>query len=119
MNRRRLAVLTFALASNVAHPEPYRVNVTGAQLVRDMLAVPDGRPNSIGRERAMGYIDCVLNASAGLRWCPDSYVLPHELNYVVVEELQNLNPDQLKGSAVVLMRGALARRYPCGGARPK
>jgi hypothetical protein len=93
--------------------------MTGGQLVRDMLAAPDGGLNSIRRERAMGYMDGVMDAAAGVHWCPAGQEVPHELNYVVVEDMQRLRQDQLKASAAALMLDALARRYPCAGAGGK
>jgi hypothetical protein len=51
-----------------------------------------------------------------MRWYPAGQALPHELNYVVVEDMQRLRQEQLKGSAAALMLDALARRYPCASA---
>jgi hypothetical protein len=97
----------------MAEAMPYGAHMTGGQLVRDMLAAPDGGLNSIRRERAMGYMDGVMDAAAGLRWCPAGQAVPHELNYVLVEDMQRLSQDQLKGSAAALMLDALSKRYPC------
>ena len=97
---------------------PYRPHMTGAQLVRDMLAEPGKGTNSIRRERAMGYIDGIADATANRDWCP-AKVLPHELNYVLIEPIARLNPARLKGDAAPLVIAALGRAYPCrtGGAR--
>jgi hypothetical protein len=93
--------------------------MTGEQLVRDMLADPAVGRNSIKRERAMGYMDGVMDAAAGLRWCPAGQAVPHELNYVVVEEMQTLGPTRLKGGAAALVLEVLGRRYPCAAAGAK
>jgi hypothetical protein len=111
--------LACALGSSMVQAAPYRAHMTGGQLVRDMLAAPDGGLGSIRRERAMGYMDGVMDAAEGRRWCPAGQAVPHELNYVVVEDMQRLSQDQLKGSAAALMLDALARRYPCAGAGGK
>lgn len=82
----------------MAQAAPYRAHLTGGQLVRDMLAAPDGGLDSIRRERAIGYMDGVMDAAAGMRWCPAGQAVPHELNYVVVEDMQRLRREQLKVS---------------------
>lgn len=102
-----------AAAGAAAAPPSDRPNMTGEQLVRDMLAMPDGGRNSIDRARAMGYIDGVMDATAGLHWCPAGQTVPHEMNYVVVEEMQTLSPTRLKGGAAALMLESLSRYYPC------
>ncbi len=110
---------TMAQVAAAPHP-PYHSHMTGAQLVRDMLADPAvGQGNSVRRERAMGYIDGVMDASAGLRWCPAGKLVPHELNYAVVEDVSRMPPDRLKGDAAGLLLATLARMYPCktGGAK--
>lgn len=94
--------------------------MTGEQLVRDMMAMPDGGRDSMRRARAMGYIDGVMDATAGLHWCPAGQAAPHEMNYVVVEEMQALSPTRLKGGATALMLETLSRFYPCtpAGGKP-
>ncbi len=97
----------------------YRPQMTGAQLVRDMLAEPGKGTNSIRRERAMGYIDGIADATVNRDWCPSNKVLPHELNYFLIESIAKLSPARLKGDAAALIISALGRTYPCrtGGAR--
>jgi hypothetical protein len=113
------AMLAFALmlSSTVQSATPYRAHMTGEQFVRDMLAAPDGGLNSMRRERAMGYMDGVMDAAVGLRWCPAGAAVPHELNYVAAEEMQSLPPARLKGDAAALVLAVLAKLYPCGPKR--
>lgn len=110
------AILALALApfGSVWSAAPYRAHMTGEQLVRDMLAAPDGGLNSMRRERAMGYMDGVMDAAAGVRWCPAGQKVPHELNYVAAEEMQRLPPARLKEDAAALVLGVLGKLYPCG-----
>lgn len=114
------SALLFALflpAMAPAAAPNYRAHMTGTQLVHDMMAEPGQGLNSVRRERAMGYIDGVADASAGARWCPARQPVPHELPYVVVEEMEKAG--QLDGDASALVLAALGRMYPChgGGAR--
>lgn len=113
------AILALALVpTDAAQAAPqYRAHMTGEQLVRDMLAAPDGGLNSMRRERAMGYIEGVMDAAAGQRWCPRGNAVPHELDYVVAEEMHSLPPAQLKGDAATLVLAVLAKLYPCGARR--
>lgn len=112
--------LLFALAlpamATAATPT-YRPYMTGVQLVRDVQAEPGKGSNSIRRERAMGYIEGVADASAGLSWCPAGKPLPHELPYIVAEEVAKMTGQQ--GGAASLVLSALGKLYPCraGGAR--
>lgn len=99
----------------------YQAHMTGAQFARDMLAEPDGGANSMRRERAMGYMDGVMDAAAGMIWCPAGRAVPHEMAYVAAEELQKAartDPERLKGSAAILVLSVLGRLYPCIGAQP-
>lgn len=107
-----------ALVSAAAGPS-HRAQMTGEQLEHDMLSAPDGGLNSMRRERAMGYLDGVMNATAGRCWCPPRSSVPHELNYVVTEEMQRLNSARLKGAAADLAVEVLGRHYPCGAAGSK
>jgi len=111
-----LALALLAAQAGAAVPS-YRAHMTGAQLVRDMQAEPGEGLNSMRRERAMGYIVGVADASAGVRWCPAGKPMPHELPYAVVEEVAKM-PAQLAGDASALVLEALAKLYPCrpGGA---
>jgi hypothetical protein len=110
-------VLGLLLAAQAGATPAYRAHMTGAQLVRDMLAEPGEGLNSIRRERAMGYIEGVADAAAGVRWCPAGKPVPHELPYVVVEEVAKMT-DRLAGDASVVVLAALGKLYPCrpGGA---
>lgn len=115
----RWFVLVLALLAIEAKAGPaYRTHMTGTRLVHDMMAEPGEGLNSIKRERAIGYIEGVADASVGLRWCPAAQPVPHELPYVVVEEIEKMK-DQLAGDASALVLAVLARLYPCspGGAR--
>lgn len=99
---------------------PYHPQMTGSQLVRDMLADPaEGQHNSVRRERAMGYIDGVMDAAAEVRWCAAGKPVPHELNYVVVEDMSRMSADKLKGDAAALVLATLARLYPCNSSGAK
>lgn len=112
-------VLALALLAAQIHAAPtYRAHMTGAQLVRDMLTDPFEGSNPVRRERAMGYIEGVADSSAGVRWCPNGKPVPHELPYVVIEEVEKMPPAHLVGDASVLVLAALAKLYPCrtGGA---
>jgi len=105
-------------AAQASASPAYRAHMTGAQLVRDMLADPTEGLNTFRRERAMGYIDGVADAAAGMRWCPAGKPVPHELPYVVVEEVAKMT-GQLAGDASALVLAALGRLYPCRpGAAP-
>lgn len=115
-----ILMLPLFVCSTEAAPRQARPKVTGADLVRDMLARPKDDPlNNFRRERAMGYIDGVVDAGVGHRWCPAGRQIPHELNYLIVEELARLPSAELKGNAAVLVLAALTREYPCQpGAAP-
>lgn len=117
---RRIHLLALALPAAVlaAQAAPaYHAHMMGAQLVHDMLADPFVGANSVHRERAMGYIEGVADAAVGARWCPAGRAVPHELTYVVVEEMQKAG--QADGDASAQVLAALGRLYPCraGGAR--
>ena len=107
--------IMLALAQIVsAQPKPYPAKMTGAQLVRDIFADPFvDDVNHIRRERAMGYIDGVMDSSAGLQWCPVGKSVPHELNYIVSEEISSMPVANLDGNAAELVLAALARLFPC------
>lgn len=117
-----LMLLSATAQRAAAEPQrPYPVKMTGDQLVRDMLADPnDDKFNSVRRERAMGYIDGVLDSTIGMRWCPAGQPVPHELNYVVAEDIARMPAAKLKSSAAALVIATLARHYPCKstGAKP-
>jgi hypothetical protein len=110
------ALLLMLVAVEAAAAPPHHAHMTGAQLVRDVQAEPGVGTNSIRRERAMGYIEGVADASIGVSWCPGGKPVPHELPYVVVEEVEKSG--QLDRDAAALVLAALARLYPCrpGGA---
>jgi hypothetical protein len=68
----------------------------------------------------MGYIDGVIDSTRVLRWCPAGQPVPHELNYVVTEDMAHMPPAELEGNAAALVVATLARHYPCksAGAKP-
>ena len=103
-----------------AAPHQAPAQMSGTTLVRDMLASPrDDELNNFRRERAMGYIDGVMDAGVGQQWCPAGKKIPHELNYVVVEEMSRMPTATLNGNAAALVFVALARLFPCRlGATP-
>lgn len=115
-------MLMLAMPQAVCAPlKPHPAKMTGAQLVRDMLADPFAdNVNYIRRERAMGYIDGVMDSSTGLQWCPVGKSVPHELNYLVVEEISGMPASKLNGNAAPLVLGTLTRLFPCKatGAKP-
>ncbi|MFP5392126.1 MAG: Rap1a/Tai family immunity protein [Gammaproteobacteria bacterium] len=109
MKSSRWAPLALMLLALQAHAAP---DISGANLARDMLADPAKGANSMKRQWAMGYIEGVMSATTGQRWCPGKTV-PLELNYDVAEALTAMKPEQLKGSAAPLVIAILAERYPC------
>jgi hypothetical protein len=113
------AALAFALLAAHAGATPvYRPHMNGAQLVRDVQAEPGEGLNSIRRLQAISYINGVADASAGRSWCPAGKPVPHELPYLVAEELAK-TPDRLAGDASALIVAALAKLFPCApGAAP-
>lgn len=114
------ALVLAALFPSAALAAPAIPAVTGETFVRDMLAAADGGPASMRRERAIGYMDGVMDATSGARWCPAGRQVAHELSYVAAEEMKRLPPDQLKGNAAPLALSVLARFYPCAakGGKP-
>ena len=121
-NRMKALALTLLLVGGQAEAAPHQspAQVSGTALVRDMLASPrDDELNNFRRERAMGYIDGVMDAGVGQQWCPAGKKIPHELNYLVIEEMSRMPTATLKGNAAALVFVALARLFPCKfGARP-
>jgi len=113
IHRLNVAALALLLAASSTHAETYRTKMTGAQIVQDMLADPLVGANGVLRERAMGYLDGIMDATAGVSWCPARKAVPHELNYAVAEEMKALGADRLKGSAAPLVVAALSKFYPC------
>lgn len=92
---------------------PYIPTLTGEKFVRDMLAAPDNGAASMRRERAMGYMDGVMDGTVGLLWCPAGQHVGHELSYLAAEQMESLPADQLKKGAAPLIVAALAKIYPC------
>ena len=103
-------------AQNKPAASSYRPYMTGERLVHDMKANPFEGANGIKRQRAMGYIEGVMDGFAGKQWCPAGKSIPHELNYDIVDEIARLGPARLNGDAATLLVAALAAHYPC--ARP-
>ena len=66
-----------------------------------------------GESGPWGYIDGVMDAGVGQRWCPAGKHIPHELNYLVVEEMSRMPTAKLNGNAAPLVFAALARLFPC------
>ncbi|GGY85990.1 hypothetical protein GCM10007388_18860 [Pseudoduganella plicata] len=93
--------------------------MTGQRLIHDMKADPRTGHNAVQRERAMGYLDGVMDAGAGTIWCPGRKDIPHELNYEVTDDIALLGPEKLKGNAAQLVLAALAAHYPCKPSRGK
>jgi hypothetical protein len=109
--RMRLIALSLALVGP-AHAEPY--HMTGEQLMRDMLidAFKASPREYMQRERAMGYLDGLMDGTAGRVWCPKGSV-PHELNYNLMDELSKRSLSELKGNAAPLVLDSLRKLYPC------
>ena len=105
------AVLLLAVAT--AEGAAYRAATTGAQLVIDMQVDPNVALNTFKRARAMGYIDGIMDATASVQWCPAGMAVPHELNYLLIEDIQRLDAAALKGDATALVVAALRKRFPC------
>ncbi|MGF6275572.1 hypothetical protein ABIB38_003971 [Massilia sp. UYP11] len=87
--------------------------MTGEQFVRDMRPLPDSDLATIRRERAMGYMDGVLDGTVGVRWCPAGHHVAHELGYEAAGQMRRLPPEQLKGSAAELALAVVSKLYPC------
>lgn len=116
---RKQQTATYAVALLVAMlpvevpAAPYIPTLTGEKFVRDMLAAPDNGAASMRRERAMGYMDGVMDGTAGLLWCPAGQHVGHELNYLAAEQMKSLPAEQLKKGAAPLVVAVLAKIYPC------
>lgn len=110
---RALIVLASLLLTYSAQSRPYRPTMTGAQYVRDMLAPPDGGMASLRRERAMGYLDGVMEVTVGIQWCPAGENVGHELNYLAAEKMQSMPAHELQKSAAALVIDVLGKLYPC------
>ena len=107
------ATLLGALVPATVMAAPYLPTVTGERFVHDMLATQDSDQAAFRRERMIGYMDGVLDGTAGVRWCPAGSEVAHELSFVAAEEMKKLAPAQLKGSAASLILVVLSRLYPC------
>ena len=106
-------ILAWPVSSAVAQASPHPPGMTGEQFVRDMRSLPESDLASIRRERAMGYMDGVLDGTVGVRWCPAGHHVAHELGYEAAEHMRRLPPAQLKGSAAALALSVVSRLYPC------
>lgn len=106
------ALLTALLPVEVL-AAPYIPTLTGEKFVRDMLVSPDNGAASMRRERAMGYMDGVMDGTVGLLWCPAGQHVGHELSYLAAEQMEPMPADQLKKSAAPLIVAVLAKIYPC------
>jgi hypothetical protein len=102
-----------ALPASVGHAETYHPSTTGEQLVNDMQADPTVALNSFKRQRAMGYLDGIMDATVNSAWCPARKKVSHELNYILIEEVAMLSAEMLKANAMPLVVEALRKRYPC------
>lgn len=109
----RTSIVIAAFLPLGAYAAPYLPTLTGERFVRDMLAEPDSGAASMRRERAMGYMDGVMDGTASLLWCPAGQKVAHELSYVAAEEMKKLPSDQLRKSAAPLAVAVLAKLYPC------
>jgi hypothetical protein len=109
----KLAVAGLLFVGQAVGAATYRPSMTGKELVRDMMADPAVTLNAVKRERAIGYLDGIMDATVGSRWCPDRKAVPHELNYLVTEALSNLSAKELDGNAMPLVTAALGKRFPC------
>ena len=108
-----LLTASFPISQYAQATAPYRPRLTGEQLVRDMTADPFVGANGIQRQRAMGYIEGVMDAFVGKQWCPAGKAVPHELNYLLTEDIARLDATLLKEEAAALLVAALAKQYPC------
>lgn len=113
-------VLAWSLPATGAPAAPHAPAMTGEQFVRDMRAMPKTDVASIRRERAMGYMDGVLDGAIGVRWCPAGHHAALELGYEAAEQMRKLPPEELKGSAAALALMVVSKIYPCAeeGAKP-
>lgn len=114
-----VALALVLLAAHAGAAPTFRAQMTGAQLVRDMRADPGIGFNSERRERAMGYIAGVMDSTAGVQWCPAGRMLPHELNYLLIDDIESLEPAKLEQNAAPIILAALAKKYPCNSAGAK
>lgn len=106
-------ILLLALVPLGASAEPHPPAMTGEQFVRDMVAMPKNDLASLRRERAMGYMDGLLDGTVGVRWCPNGQPVAHELSYEAAEQMKRLPPHQLTGSAAELALSMVSKIYPC------
>lgn len=122
-NRRALAAAMLCGAlpgTGPALAAPRVPAMTGEQFVRDMRALPESDLASVRRERAMGYMDGVLDGTVGVRWCPAGQYVAHELGYEAADQMRRLPPERLKESAATLALAVISKTYPCptSGAKP-
>lgn len=111
--RMQLATVALLITGTASGAETYHPSTTGAQVVKDMLADPNVGVSYLKRERMMGYLDGVMDASVDVEWCPARKPVSHEMNYLLTEEISKLSADALKGNAVPLITAALRKMYPC------
>jgi hypothetical protein len=106
-------------ANNKTAAPPYRAKLSGEQLVNDVRADLSIGHNPFARGRAMGYIAGVMDLAAGRQWCPAGKIVPHELDYLVVEDIEGLRPEDRTRDASALIVASLAKKYPCAtGGKP-
>lgn len=108
-----IPISLYAQKSSAQSRLPYRPLMTGEQLVSDVRADLSIGHNPVSRGRAMGYIAGIMDLAAGRQWCPAGKKIPHELDYLVVEDIESLPPDERKRGASELIVASLAKKYPC------
>jgi hypothetical protein len=110
---------TYGGTPDAGRGRTYPGTISGQTLLRDYLGPPRPRDDPwlkggdiVNREMARGYMDGIKDATEGTVWC---YVSgkPHELNEDIVNSLQELKPEQLKGRAAPLVINALRQLFPC------
>ena len=109
----RALILLAALVPIGLPAAPYLPAMTGERFVRDIMAMPDGNLASMRRDRAMGYMDGVMDGTVGVRWCPPGQQAAHEISYVAAEQMQRLPAEKLRGNAAALALAVVSKIYPC------
>lgn len=105
-----------ALAATAGrYVDPYNW-MTGEDVVRRILTVPEKPSDYIERDMAQAYVNGIKDGTAGLIWCFTGSTLPHELNIEIAGALKDKRtPAELKGNAAPLIQDELRKRYPCHG----
>ncbi|MDR3323068.1 MAG: hypothetical protein LBS89_02555 [Zoogloeaceae bacterium] len=121
MNIAMLVLL--ALVTHECRADAPRIvpRMTGEKLVRYFSNPPSGQTLNLDQlltiklhgELALSYLDGVADAGQGTVWCDRSKVKTHEINSMILAELEALSPDRLRESAAILANAVLQKHFPC------